>query len=236
MVREGLLRHPRRASKRVAEGDHHRVPQAGSPVAPGRGPGRRRGRGALQGGVRRPTTSIGRPRASQGVRPGPFAGTDGGVGGAGGGGTPGGARLQPRPTLGDLLGNLFGAGRGLGLQPRWPVQPGPQRGADLEADLHLSFLDSIQGVTTSVNLVSEVELSRLLGIGRRARHHAPRSVPTAWSGACSTTTRASSRSAVRAPTAAVAASSSTRRARPAPGRASRTRPRMVQGADPRWRA
>jgi molecular chaperone DnaJ len=56
----------------------------------------------------------------------------------------------------DLLGNLFGRGEESGFGPGGPFSQGPQRGVDLETDLHLSFLDSIKGVTTSVNLVSEV--------------------------------------------------------------------------------
>src|SRR5690606_36211856 len=56
--------------------------------------------------------------------------------------------------LGDLLGNLFG--RGESGPSTGPFSRGPQRGMDLEADLHISFLDAIHGATTSVNLVSEV--------------------------------------------------------------------------------
>lgn len=66
--------------------------------------------------------------------------------------------------IGDLLGNLFGRGedpRG----GRGPFSRGPQRGADLEADLHLSFLDAIHGVTTSVNLVSEAACVDCRGSG-----------------------------------------------------------------------
>ena len=58
--------------------------------------------------------------------------------------------------LGDLLGNLFGRGQST-QTAGGPFSRGPQRGADLEAELHLSFVDSIKGVTTSVNLVSEVQ-------------------------------------------------------------------------------
>ena len=45
--------------------------------------------------------------------------------------------------LGDLFGGLFGNRR-----------PRAQRGADLETALHLSFRDSVMGVTTTVNLPS----------------------------------------------------------------------------------
>ena len=78
----------------------------------------------------------------------------------GGPGGMGGMHFDPSrmggTNLGDLLGNLFGRGEEAGFGPGGPFSRGPQRGVDLEADLHLAFLDSIKGVTTSVNLVSEV--------------------------------------------------------------------------------
>jgi molecular chaperone DnaJ len=46
--------------------------------------------------------------------------------------------------LGDIFGGLFGGGR----------RQRPQRGADLETALHLSFRDAVMGVTTTVNLPS----------------------------------------------------------------------------------
>src|ERR1700757_1396393 len=53
--------------------------------------------------------------------------------------------------LGDLLGNIFGrgnrAGRG-GAGRAGGTTVGAQRGQDIEARLHLSFLDAINGVTT----------------------------------------------------------------------------------------
>ena len=74
-----------------------------------------------------------------------------GFGGPGPGGA-GGVRFQT-DDMGDLLGGLFGRGRrgggGVGAQ-------GPHRGDDLETELHLSFEDAARGVTTSVNLTSEV--------------------------------------------------------------------------------
>ncbi len=49
----------------------------------------------------------------------------------------------------DLLGGLFNRGR-----PRGP-SGGPQRGGDVEAELHLSFDDAVTGVTTSVMVSSD---------------------------------------------------------------------------------
>jgi len=61
--------------------------------------------------------------------------------------------------LGDLLGGLFGRARG----PRAPA--GPRRGDDLEATLHLSFVDAIEGVTTTVNVTSDAACSTCHGSG-----------------------------------------------------------------------
>ncbi len=49
--------------------------------------------------------------------------------------------------LSDLLGGVFGRGKGR------KGQPGPRRGDDLEAALTLSFADAVAGVTTEINIV-----------------------------------------------------------------------------------
>jgi molecular chaperone DnaJ len=95
---------------------------------------------------------------------GPFAG----------GGAPGGFSFSTDDLggLGDLFGNLFGRGRG-----REPRGAGPQRGADLEADLQLSFEGAVQGVTTTVNLTSDVACHTCHGSGAKpgtAPHACPR--------------------------------------------------------------
>ena len=167
------------------EGPHARVPEAGQAVPPRRQSRRRRGRGALQGGVGGQRRAVG-PREAQGVRPGP---RDGGPGrGPGrtrgfGGGFPGG----------------FGAGgqtvqlrgpRRVRRHPRQPVRPGRcgrrwsrsawssrarrarRAGADLEAELHLDFLDAVHGITTSVHFTAEAVCSRVSRQRREARHRA----------------------------------------------------------------
>jgi molecular chaperone DnaJ len=92
-------------------------------------------------------------------------GTPGGPGGAGGGGG------QSTFTFGgDDLGNLFGnifnrfGGGGSPGQGRARAATG-QRGDDVEAELHLSFLDAIHGVTTTVNVTSEAPCSTCHGTG-----------------------------------------------------------------------
>jgi molecular chaperone DnaJ len=77
-------------------------------------------------------------------RMGPIGATFGGPGGAGGG-------TFSFDDLGDLFGGLFGRGRRGGRTPGG----GPQRGTDLEATLHLSFMEAVQGVTTTVNVTSD---------------------------------------------------------------------------------
>ncbi len=86
----------------------------------------------------------------------PFAGARSGPGGGGGfSGTFG------PDDLGDLLGNLFNRGRPGASRTRM----GPQRGDDLEAELHLSFQDAVEGVTTTVNISSDAACSTCGGTG-----------------------------------------------------------------------
>src|SRR5437588_4539840 len=63
--------------------------------------------------------------------------------------------------LNDLLGGIFSRspGRGRGRTA------GPRRGEDLEAELHLSFLDAVNGITTTVNVTSDVACSTCGGTG-----------------------------------------------------------------------
>ena len=79
----------------------------------------------------------------------------------GGGGGAGGFQFQDVGDLGDLLGGLFGRGRG-GTRGT-----GPHRGQDLETRLHLSFEDAASGLTTSVHLTSDAPCSTCHGSGAR---------------------------------------------------------------------
>lgn len=89
----------------------------------------------------------------------------GGPGGAGFGG-PGGFTFDMGGAgggLGDVLGNLFGGGgaRGGGRGRA----AGPQRGSDLEAELHLDFTDAVAGLSTSLHLVSDAVCNTCSGSG-----------------------------------------------------------------------
>ena len=99
-------------------------------------------------------------------RLGPAASPFGGGGGAGGGGPFGGGfRVEDLGDLGDVLGGIFGRGRNRAGGGAGPRPAGPQRGADLETELHLSFTDAVHGVTTTVNLTSEAPCSTCSGSG-----------------------------------------------------------------------
>ena len=96
---------------------------------------------------------------------GPMAGAFGGGGSPGGGGGFN-FRMDDLGDLGDLVGNLFGRGRRRtdNVSTRGM---GPQRGADLETELHLSFVDAVKGVTTTVNLTSDAPCATCNGSGAK---------------------------------------------------------------------
>jgi molecular chaperone DnaJ len=102
-------------------------------------------------------------------RLGPMGGMFGGGGGGapGGFGGPGGYTFTTEDFgggLGDILGGLFGrAGGGAGASRG----TGPQRGQDLEAELHLSFTDAVEGITTTIHLTSDATCSTCHGSGAR---------------------------------------------------------------------
>lgn len=83
----------------------------------------------------------------------------GGFGGPGGGGT---FRVEDLGDLGDILGGLGTVFGGGGRRQR---RAGPQRGADLEAELHLSFEDAVRGITTAVHVVGEARCETCGGTG-----------------------------------------------------------------------
>jgi len=96
----------------------------------------------------------------------------GGMGGPGAygpsGGGPGGFSFNVGDMqggdIGDLLGQMFGRGRGArGGRPGAGV--GPQRGADLTAELTLDFADAATGLTTTLYLTSDAQCSTCNGSG-----------------------------------------------------------------------
>jgi molecular chaperone DnaJ len=64
--------------------------------------------------------------------------------------------------LGDILGGMFGGGRGTTTQAR------PRRGADVETEASLSFSDAIDGATVSLRLTDEGPCPVCRGTGAKA--------------------------------------------------------------------
>jgi molecular chaperone DnaJ len=95
---------------------------------------------------------------------GPFGG--GGFGGPGGGEGFRTFQFDEGTGFSDLLGGLFGRG-GRGRRGRGARQAGPQRGADLESELHLDFLEAVHGVTTSVSFTADAVCSVCHGSGAK---------------------------------------------------------------------
>ena len=90
------------------------------------------------------------------------------MGGGGMGGGPGGFTFNVGDMqgggIGDLLGQMFGrAGRG----GRGASGVGPQRGADVSAELTLDFADAARGLTTTLYLTSDAQCSTCHGSGAK---------------------------------------------------------------------
>lgn len=62
--------------------------------------------------------------------------------------------------IGDILGNLFGGGGG-----RSGRATGPMRGADLAAEVHIAFVDAVDGIETTLNLVGNAVCRTCAGSG-----------------------------------------------------------------------
>ncbi len=95
-------------------------------------------------------------------RLGPLGGFGSGMGGANGGGFN--FRID---DLGDLFGGIFNRGgraRTAGAPGTGPFD-GPRRGQDVEAELHLSFTEAVEGVITSVNVVTGAPCHTCAGSG-----------------------------------------------------------------------
>ena len=97
-------------------------------------------------------------------RLGPMAGPGGGAG-------PGGFSFNVNDAdvggINDLLGQMFGR-RGGGRSSSGPSSgAGPRRGADVDAELTLDFVDAARGLTTTLHLTSDAQCSTCHGSGAR---------------------------------------------------------------------
>lgn len=94
------------------------------------------------------------------------------MGGMGFGGGRGGAGFNPGAggyegaDLSDLLGGMFGGGGG-GRRGRQSRGRAPQRGADLEATLRMSFRDAVSGMETALHLTSDLPCGTCNGLGAK---------------------------------------------------------------------
>src|SRR4051812_28465638 len=81
------------------------------------------------------------------------------------GADPGGGFSFRVDDLGDLFGGLFNRGRPRSGATRGAT--GPQRGADLETALHLSFDDAVNGATVTVHVTSDAACETCHGTGAK---------------------------------------------------------------------
>jgi molecular chaperone DnaJ len=97
-------------------------------------------------------------------RQGPMGGM--GFGGRSGGGFNPGAGGFEGADLGDLLGGMFGGGGRRGRQNQTRGRA-PQRGADLEATLRMSFREAFNGMETALHLTSDLPCGTCSGSGAK---------------------------------------------------------------------
>jgi molecular chaperone DnaJ len=145
-----------RAFKKLAK-EHHPDANPGNPAAEERFKEISAAYDVLGDAAKRPEYDEVRQMVASGVGPDGSGGFGPGGGGAGqtfrfetdGGG------------LGDIFGNLFGGGG----RRRARAATGPQRGRDLETELHLQFDDAIRGVTSTVRFRADATCSTCAGSG-----------------------------------------------------------------------
>jgi molecular chaperone DnaJ len=112
----------------------------------------------------------------------------------GGGFDPGAFRDYARDAgvdMTDFLSDLFGRVRGGGTTPGGG-RPRPERGADLETAVNLSFDDALTGAQLTIPVERDVTCPTCHGSGPSPGRRRP-SAPTARGAACAPATRASSR-------------------------------------------
>jgi len=84
-----------------------------------------------------------------------------------GGGAGGGFNFRVE-DLSDIFGGLFNGGGASGSRRRrTTTTAGPQRGSDVEAELHLSFQEAVEGAITTVNVATNVTCATCAGSGSK---------------------------------------------------------------------
>jgi molecular chaperone DnaJ len=100
--------------------------------------------------------------AGRGAPPFDFAGFDWGSGAAGGPSGSASSGAGGGSSFRDIFSELFGGG---GKAEREPPRPMPQRGADIEMPLALSFEEAVTGLTTNITVNRSEQCSRCNGAG-----------------------------------------------------------------------
>ena len=145
--------------KASAERDQEGLPQARAPVPPRPQPGRQAGRGALQGdlrGLRHPR----RRGQAQAVRPRRHVRAAAAAG-------RGARRLRRRAPSRDILSNLFGGGGGGGAGRTGTRGPRAERGRDLEAEVSISFEQSVEGAQIPLTVPTSQRCGTCHGTGAK---------------------------------------------------------------------
>ena len=77
----------------------------------------------------------------------------------------------------DLFGGLFGGSGGGTRTTRYSPARGPRRGSDVEGEVTVNFLEAIEGVTVSMQMISDAPCEACRGTGAKAGT-VPRVCPT----------------------------------------------------------
>ena len=77
----------------------------------------------------------------------------------------------------DLFGGLFGGSGGGTRTTRYSTARGPRRGSDVEGEVTVDFLEAIEGVTVSMQMISDAPCEACRGTGAKAGT-VPRVCPT----------------------------------------------------------
>jgi molecular chaperone DnaJ len=77
----------------------------------------------------------------------------------------------------DLFGGLFGGSGGATRTTRYSTARGPRRGSDVEGEVTVDFLEAIEGVTVSMQMISDAPCEACRGTGAKAGT-VPRVCPT----------------------------------------------------------
>ncbi len=77
----------------------------------------------------------------------------------------------------DLFGGLFGGGGSATRTTRYSTARGPRRGSDVEGEVTVDFVDAIEGVTVSMQMISDAACEACRGTGAKAGT-VPRVCPT----------------------------------------------------------